>query len=97
MVSTNLATSPVAITVPAAAAEGTYNATVTISSSVGGTCERSYGIEITVYSPASSPVINTQPLSQSICSGNTAELSVAAVGSVTGYQWQSSSSFSCGV
>jgi hypothetical protein len=90
---TIIGTSPIVLNVPANPTVGTYNGTITISSSSGGSCSTVYGFSITILPPTGTvPVIVTQPASLNICSNNTATLSVTALGSITGYQWQSSTS-----
>ena len=76
----------IALTVPSNPSLGTYDGTMTVSSSSGG-CTRSYGFTITVYASGSAPVVSVQPVGASICSGNTVSLSVTAV-NATSYQWQ---------
>ncbi|WP_281226890.1 Ig-like domain-containing protein [Flavobacterium aquiphilum] len=85
-----LSSSPINVTVPAAAAVGSYSAILTIIG--GGACSSTYPISITVYSNSSPPVISTQPASASICSGSATTLSVSVSGA-SSYQWQSASSF----
>lgn len=77
----------IALAVPSNAALDSYDGTLTLSSSSGG-CTRSYGFTITVYSAGSAPVISAQPVNVSICSGSAVSMSVTAAGTITGYQWQ---------
>jgi len=63
---------------------GTYNITITgISGSITAIRVLSFIVQ-----PGSGPAINTQPVSQTICSGTNATFSVSAAGTVTSYQWQ---------
>jgi hypothetical protein len=95
---TALAVGPnnIPITVPSAAVTGTYNATLTVhTDDLVANCTRSYAFTISIYDPDGPPVISVQPVNVTICTGNTASLTAAAVGAGTiGYQWQISDSFS---
>ncbi|MFC2106815.1 hypothetical protein ACFLRY_00620, partial [Bacteroidota bacterium] len=89
---TTIPFSPIVLVVPAAAAEGTYNATLRVAETGGSSCYSYNDITITVYSGSSPPVISAQPQNTSICSGTTTTLTVTAV-NATSYQWQTSSSY----
>lgn len=93
----SLASAPsnIAITVPIspAPAPGTYSGTISIYSDGGG-CIRNYGFSVSVYGATSAPILMSNPVGATICSGNTATMSVTATGSGTlAYQWQESGFF----
>jgi hypothetical protein len=83
--STALPVSPISLTVPAAAAAGTYNGTLKVNN---GTCE-SAGIAFTVTLTPAGPVFTTQPLQQTVCSGSSVTYTAAASGAIS-YWWQAS-------
>ncbi|WP_348812849.1 immunoglobulin domain-containing protein, partial [Flavobacterium maritimum] len=85
--STALPASSINVTVPAAVAVGTYSAVLTITGA--GACSSTYPISITVYTNTSPPVITTQPIAQTICSGTGTTFTIAATSSgAVNYNWQ---------
>ncbi|MEA4935217.1 MAG: hypothetical protein VB102_01100 [Paludibacter sp.] len=88
--------SPIVLSVPntPAPAPGTYTGIISVYSNSGSSCESVYGFTITVYGATSPPVIKTDPVGKTICSGTSTSLSVAAVGTGTlSYQWQTADSY----
>lgn len=86
--------SAINLTVPVTAATGTYTGTITIYSN-SGACTTSYNFTIAIYLPGSPPVISSQPVNATICSGATKTISVTASSSTSiTYQWQYSTSYS---
>jgi len=69
---------------PGILSPGTYIITITGTATGATTQTRDLTF---IISPGAGPVINTQPASQTICSGNNAVFSVSATGALT-YQWQ---------
>ncbi|WP_406658481.1 beta strand repeat-containing protein, partial [Marinoscillum sp.] len=83
--STTLPSSPIVVTVPAAAASGTYTAQLTITGATA--CESLYNISITIYDAGAAASIATHPASDTKCSGESVSFSVSA-SNVQSYQWQ---------
>ncbi len=84
----------IVLSIPNNPAIGTYTGTVSVDAISGTSCTGNYGFSITVYGANTPPVISDQPISTTICSGNTSGMSVTAFGAGTlTYQWQSSTSF----
>ena len=83
--STALGASPFSVTVPGAAAEGTYPATLTITG--GSSCESQYSFSIEIYGAGAPASISTQPTDVSKCAGEGGSFSVTATNAQS-YQWQ---------
>ncbi len=83
----------VAVPTSPAPAVGTYSGTITITSDAGG-CSRSYGFTVSVFGASSPPVITSHPVGTTICTNNSATLSVSASASgAISYQWQMATAF----
>ncbi|MFH6981838.1 beta strand repeat-containing protein, partial [Marinoscillum luteum] len=83
--STTLPVSPISVTVPGAAATGTYTGQLTITGATS--CESVYNISITIYNAGAAAVINSQPAASTKCSGESTSFSVSA-SNAQSYQWQ---------
>ncbi|HEU4791444.1 MAG TPA: hypothetical protein VFS71_17285, partial [Flavobacterium sp.] len=82
------------LSIPVAAALGSYTGTITVTNSSGGSCISAYSFSVAVFGASSPPVISVNPSNVSICSGTPTILNVTASGSGTlNYQWQEASSF----
>ena len=83
--STSLPTTPIVLTVPGAAATGSYTAVLTITSA--SSCESTYNIVVEIQDASADAVIGTQPANVTKCSGESATFSVSAT-NATAYQWE---------
>ncbi len=83
--STNIPATPLAITVPAAAAVGTYTGVLTLTDATA--CGTDYNISIVIYTAGAAATISSQPTGVSKCSGESAAFSVVA-SNAQSYQWQ---------
>ncbi len=82
---TAFTTSPIALVIPAGAAAGTYNGTITVKNSNTGCVSTTYPFTVTIYAPV---VITTPPNNSVSLEGTNATFSVVATGSGLTYQWQ---------
>ena len=79
-------TSTVTLTGTNTLSNGSY--TITVTGAASGAPNQTQNITYTI-NPGTGPVINNQPLSQTICQGNPVTFTIAATGA-TAYQWQKS-------
>ncbi|MCD4726278.1 MAG: immunoglobulin domain-containing protein, partial [Pirellulales bacterium] len=83
--STSLPSSPIVVTVPAAAAIGNYNAVLSITGD--SACGSSDNITISVYDSNDPPLVTEHPSDVTQCATGDATFSISAA-NVTSYQWQ---------
>lgn len=82
---TTLTASPISLAVPANAAAGIYNGTLTVKNSSTGCVSSTYAFTVTVNGIVT---ISTQPASQVVLPNATATFSVSASGTGLSYQWE---------
>ncbi|MEY2692723.1 MAG: hypothetical protein RIT03_1113, partial [Bacteroidota bacterium] len=82
---TAFSSSPISLVIPAGAAAGTYNGTITVKNSTTGCISSATSFTVTVNAPVS---ISAQPNNSVSLEGSDATFSVNATGTGLTYQWQ---------
>lgn len=85
---TTLNATPISLLVPANAAAGTYNGTITVKNSSTGCISTAYAFTVTINGAVS---ITTQPSNQVVLPNANATFSVTASGTGLTYQWEENS------